>query len=96
MHATHWQRIPGSGIVHAGPCIVLDVIFHPDAAADYADIYDGRDATSGTKCYRIESADDSTVAVNLGSGILFGRGIYVAGIDAAVETTVAFIPLVSS
>ena len=91
--ATHWLRVAGDGVVYDGPCILKNVIFWPDVAADYVDIYDGRDTTSGVKFCRIEADVDETRLVSLGDGVLFGRGIYVDGIDSAVETTVAFIPL---
>ncbi len=91
--ATAYGRMAGSGMIHNAQCIVKSIVFHPDAGGDYVDIYDGRDATSSTKYCRVESAVDSTVPVDLGDGVIFGKGIYVAGIDSAVETTVAFIPL---
>lgn len=90
--ATHWRRIAGDGLVYDGPCVVKQIIFWPDAAADYVDVYDGRDRTSGEKFCRIEAENDQTRHIGLGSGVLFGRGIYVDGIDSAVETTVAFVP----
>ncbi len=92
-HATHWRRIAGDGLVYDGPCVVRHIIFWPDAAADYVDIYDGRDATSGDKFCRLEAETDQTRHLGLGQGVLFGRGIYVDGIDAAVETTICFVPL---
>jgi len=89
---THWVRITGDGLVYDGPCIIKQVIFWPDADADHTDIYDGRDPTSGTKFCRIESATQNTRHISFGQGVPFGRGIYVDGIDAAVETTIAFTP----
>lgn len=91
-YATHWVKIPGDGLVYDGPCIVKTIVFWPDANADYVDIYDGRDTTSGIKFARIEAAASTTQRLNLGNGVLFGRGVYVDGIDAAVETTVCFVP----
>jgi hypothetical protein len=91
--ATHSLRVVGDGQVYDGPCIVKVVVMHPDAADDYADIYDGRDTTSGTKLFRVRSATTSTAVANLGDGIVFGKGVYVDGCDSAVETTVSFIPL---
>lgn len=91
--ATHWDRIAGDGLIYDGRCIVKTIIFWPDVAADYVDVYDGRDTTSGRKFARIEADVDETKVENLGDGVLFGRGIYVDGIDAAVETTVGYIPL---
>lgn len=91
--STHWEQQLGDGLIYDGPCIVKLIVFWPDEAADYADIYDGRDTTSGTKFCRIEADVDETKSHNLGAGVHFGRGIYVDAIDSAVETTVAFIPL---
>ena len=92
-HATNWVRVAGDGLVFNGPCIVKTIIVFPDVAEDYADIYDGRDTTSGVKFCRIEADVDQTLTLNLGDGVAFGRGIYVDGKDSAVETTIAFIPL---
>lgn len=91
--ATHWARITGNGLVYDGPCTVTHIIFWPNANADYVDIYDGRDSTTGDKFCRIETANQNTRHVGLGQGIRFGRGIYVKGIDNVVQTTIAFIPL---
>lgn len=92
-HATHWKRITGDGLIYDGPCVVKTIVFWPEDAADYADLYDGRDSTSGEKFCRIETDVDETVIIGLGDGVLFGRGIYVDSADTNVETTVAFIPL---
>jgi hypothetical protein len=91
--ATHWERIAGDGLVCDGPCVLKAVVMWPDADGDYADIYDGRDTTSGERFARFESAVQTTVVCNLGDGVEFGKGLYVDGKDAAVETTVAFVPL---
>ena len=90
--ARHWVRITGDGLVYDGPCVVTLIIFHPDAAGDYVDIYDGRDTTSGILFTRLVGVNGNTRHLGLGQGVLFGRGIYVDGIDSAVETTVAFTP----
>lgn len=91
--ATHWLRVLGDGLIYDGPCIVKFIIFWPDANADYADIYDGWDAASGVLFCRIEAAAQTTRHIGLGQGVRFGQGIYVDGIDAAVATTVGFVPL---
>lgn len=92
-HATHWERVVGDGLIYDGPCIVQDVIFWPPDASDYADLYDGRDATSGEKFCRLECDVDETKAILFSRGVLFGRGIYVDGSADDVETTVSFVPL---
>lgn len=92
-HATHWRRIAGDELIYDGPCIVRTITVKPDANHDWADIYDGRDATTGTKYCRVSTANRTTGHLNLGTGVLFGKGIYVNGYDSKVETTVSFIPL---
>ena len=87
-----WRRITGSGVAFDGPCLLTNVLFWPDSDADYVDVYDGRDATAGRKFLRVEVAVSTTLAYDLGGGVPFDVGIYVAGIDGAVETTVAYIP----
>lgn len=90
---THWKHIAGDGLIYDGPCIVTHILVTPDANHDYADIYDGRDTTSGTRFCRAKAANRTTKHIGLGQGVHFGRGIYVDAYDAAVETTIAFIPL---
>lgn len=86
-------RVIGDGLAYTGPCLLTHVIMHPDAADDYADVYDGRDATMGKKFARIRSSSTNTRHVALGQGVRFDVGIYVDGYDAAVETTVVFVAL---
>jgi hypothetical protein len=91
--ATHWQHVHGDGLVYDGPCIVKAIIFEPVSANDYADIYDGRDAVSGSIFIRAVCSVVLTWSLDLADGVLFGKGIYVDGIDGDVSTVVAFIPL---
>jgi len=88
-----WVKIKGDGLAVQGRCLLLGLVFWPDVAADYADIYDGLDATSGKKFCRIEADVDQTIPVGFTSPVEFVSGIYVDGIDSAVETTVIFAPL---
>ena len=88
-----WVVVKGDGLVYLGPCLVHNIIFFPDVAEDRADIYDGRDATSGKKFCRIEADVDRTRHLNFGQGVPFDVGIYIDGTDTAVETTVVFTPL---
>lgn len=87
-----WTRVVGDGLAYTGPCLLLDIIFWPDVAADYADIYDGRDATAGKKFCRVEAEVDETRHLHFGGGVPFDVGIYVDGADSAVETTIVFEP----
>lgn len=88
-----WVRIVGDGVAYLGPCLVLGFVMVPDAIADYADIYDGKEATSGKKFCRCISAIVSAWAITLPIAVPFSEGIYVDGKDSAVETTVIFMPL---
>jgi len=92
VNQARWVRITGDGLVHTGPCLLTHIIMHPDATDDYADIYDGRDKTSGKKFARVRSATKGTRHVSLGQGVRFDIGLYVDGFDDAVDTTVVFIP----
>ena len=85
-------RVIGDGLAWQGPCMLIHVIMWPDADEDYADIYDGRDATSGEKFTRVESGDSNTLHLNLSPGVPFDIGVYVDGKDSAVETTVVIVP----
>lgn len=88
-----WTRIVGGGLAYEGPCEVFHIVFWPDANSDYADIYDGLDTSSGKKFCRIEAPVQLTEQVSLVPGVIFDRGIYIDGIDSAVETTIVFEPL---
>lgn len=90
MPEQRWVRVVGDGLAYEGACLLRSVIFWPDADADYADIYDGRDSSSGKKLCRIESGDSNTLALDFGEGIPFNIGIYIDGVDSAVQTTVVF------
>lgn len=93
MNEARWTRITGDGLAYSGPCLLTHVILYPDANQDYADIYDGRDATSGKKLARFVTSTRSTHAFSFGQGVRFDVGLYVDAKDAAVETTVVFVPL---
>lgn len=82
--------VKGDGRAVEGSCIVHGIIFWPDDDADYVDIYDGLDETSGKKVFRIETATSITWAWSFTHGILFDNGVYVDGKDDAVETTILF------
>ena len=82
--------IRGSGLAVEGPGVLHGLIFWPDEDADYADIYDGLDATTGKLFCRIETSTSTTWSWASEHGVLFDNGIYVAGKDADVETTVLF------
>lgn len=92
MHEQLWVRIVGSGRAHQGPAHIDGIIFTPDATSDYVDVYDGRDAESGKKFCRITTSVKVTWQFQFPAGVHFDVGIYLAGIDAAVETTVLFTP----
>ena len=91
-YATHWRRVVGSGVVYDGPCVLRDIIFDPHATTQYVEIYDGRDSTSGILFARIDRESHATWQMNLGRGVLFGRGIYVASEHREDAVTVAFNP----
>lgn len=92
MKQARWARITGNGLVYSGPCLLTHILMEPNAANDYADIYDGRDTTSGKKFCRVSSSVVITRHISLGQGVPFDVGIFIHGFDAAVKTTVVFIP----
>lgn len=92
-YATHWERQVGDGIIYEGRCIVKMIIMQPEATTQRAHIYDGRDPTSGTLFCRLRKQAEEASVVNLGDGVLFGRGIY-ADLDASDDAiTICFVPL---
>lgn len=90
-----WVRILGDDLIYTGPCLVTHILMNPDANQDYADVYDGRDTTSGKLFCRLGNATRTGRHLNLGAGVHFENGIYIDAYDSAVETTVVFIPLES-
>ena len=94
MSKERWVRKAGDFLAFSGPCLLTHVIVYHDAADDYADVYDGRDATVGSKLARFRCAGKGTEQFDFVGGLLMDGGIYVATTDAAVETTIAFIPVV--
>lgn len=80
--------IIGSGLVTDQPTMLHGVLFTPISGNDYTTIYDGRDATSGTKIGKIITAYVITRYHNFGHPIYCPHGIYVDGSDDEVETTV--------
>ena len=89
-HASGWTMIKGSGLAVEGPCVLLGVIFTPDTTNDYVTIYDGIDAASGRKFAKITTAVDVTWPFHMSCHPLFAAGVYVEGIDSAVETTIIY------
>lgn len=92
MNKPRWVRIEGDGLAYTGPCTITDILVHPDANNDYADIYDGRDSTAGKPFARIEPPNTTTQHLHFSPGIPFTTGIYIDGYDLAVVTTVIFTP----
>lgn len=92
MRTSNWVRKAGDFVAYPDRCLLTHVIVYPDAADDYADVYDGRDTTVGTKLSRFRSADKGTKHFRFGDGILMDGGIYVDAYDSAVETMIGFIP----
>lgn len=92
MKTQRWVRKAGSFLAFSGRCLLTHVIVYPDAADDYADVYDGRDATVGTKLACFRCIGKGTEQFDFGDGILMDGGIYVDAFDDAVETTIGFTP----
>jgi len=82
--------IKGDGLAVGGPCLLCGLILWPDDDADYCTVYDGLDATSGKKFARIEAAGQTSKELLFPHPVRFDHGVYVDGLDSAVETTVIF------
>lgn len=93
MGRKQWTRIAGDGAAYKGPCLLTDILVHPDANNDMANVYDGIDPTAGKPFATIEPPNGVTAHLHFGNGIPFDRGIYIDGTDSAVITTVVFIPI---
>lgn len=93
MDKERFVRGKGDFLAYPGRCLLTRVIVYPDAANDYADVYDGRDTTGGDKLARFKCATTETKIFNFGTGVLMDGGIYVDAYDTAVETTICYIAL---
>ena len=90
---TLWEWRKGSGLIYTGACLLRSVHFMPSADAAHITIYDGRDATSGTKYHKIISAVQTTRSMREAHDVRFSMGIYVVAANAADEVTVVFTPV---
>lgn len=88
-----WVRVTDDALVYIGPCLVHNIIATPAGNNEYHEIYDGRDTTSGKLFCRIETAQVLTRPINLGQGVPFDVGIYVAVENLGDAVTIVFTPL---
>jgi len=88
-----YVRVVGDGRVYQGACVVTGIIFTPNAASDYVDVYDGLDTTSGEKVMTLKTSVAVSWHYGLNGGVRFNHGIYVAERAAAAECTFFFHPL---
>lgn len=88
-----WSRVGGNALVYVGRCLVHELVLEPNASSDYADVYDGRDATSGKYFCRLEAKTVSTWQLRFGPGVPFDGGIFVANESEETFTTVVYTPL---
>lgn len=85
-----WVRLKGSGVAARGQVHVTRVILEPSAAAAYITIYDGMDAVAGKVFTIMHAAAKTTHALNLGEGVRFDAGVYIANVAGTSYTTVCF------
>jgi len=87
---TTWTHIKGSGVAVVGHCHVNRIVFDPNVAGAYIGVYDGLDAISGRLFAFFTSAAKTARVFNLGDGIHFDVGVYIAASAGADRTTVCF------
>lgn len=85
-----WVRLKGSGVAAVGGVHVTRVILEPAAATASITIYDGLDATVGKVFSVMHAAAKTTRSLNLGEGVRFDRGVYIANNVGTSYTTVCF------
>lgn len=91
--ARNWVRLAADGLAVEGPCLVHTIIFTPNNNDEYAEVYDGRDATAGKLFCRVIMFREETAVVDLGQGVRFDRGVYVGVENLGDAVTIVFTPL---
>jgi hypothetical protein len=60
---------------------------------DYIEVYDGRDATSGSKVVKIKCLENRAVNFNISHGVYCDRGLYVYASATDCEWSVFYHPI---
>ena len=80
----------GSGLATHDPAYLSCIIASVETSADYIEVYNGRDATSGTKIMKLKVLANRSVAFNISRELLCDRGIYISCSVSTVEWSVFF------
>lgn len=67
-------------------CVILTV----EDSGDYIDVYEGRDASSGSKILRLKALANRSVSFNFSRPIYCDRGIYISFSTTDSEATVVW------
>jgi hypothetical protein len=67
-------------------CVILTVT----DSGDYVDVYEGRDASSGRKIFRLKALANRSVSFNFSKPLPCDRGIYVSFSTTDSEATVVW------
>ena len=86
-----FTRLTDSDIVTTHPAYLCCTILSVGAAGDYIDVYEGRDASSGRKVFRLEALANRSVPFNIVHPALCERGIYVSFSTTGNEATIFWV-----
>ena len=86
-----FTRLTDSSIVTTHPAYLCCTIVSVVTAGDYIDVYEGHDASSGRKIFRLEALQNRSVSFNFTHPVFCERGIYVEFSTTGNEATVVWI-----
>jgi len=91
--ARNWVRLAADGLAVEGSCLVHTIIFTPNNNDESVDVYDGLDAVAGKLFCHVVMFREETRTIDLGEGVPFDRGVYVAMENVGDAVTIVFTPL---
>jgi len=87
---TGFTRLTASAVITTEAAYLYCVILTVEDSGDYIDVYEGRDATSGSKILRLKALANRSVSFNFSKPIYCDRGIYVSFSTTDSEATVVW------
>jgi len=87
---TGFTRLTADAAVTTEPAYLYCVILTVVDSGDYVDVYEGRDANSGSKILRLKALANRSVSFNFSKPIYCDRGIYVDFSTTDSEATVVW------
>jgi len=87
-----WVRISGDGLVYLGPGWLVDLVYECSGQGNQLNVYDGQDAGSGRRLFRVFWDNDRPFHAAFWPGYRFEVGIYIDQSVADDWTVVNYQP----